>query len=114
MTPDFDPMLAKIVVHGATREEAIYRAIAALEDLALLGVQTNIDYLARVLAHPAFRVGDLHTGFVKQHASTLARLGSDADHAGRVADRRGARLPGVPRHRLRRAGTLATIGRWRN
>jgi propionyl-CoA carboxylase alpha chain/3-methylcrotonyl-CoA carboxylase alpha subunit/acetyl-CoA/propionyl-CoA carboxylase biotin carboxyl carrier protein len=114
VTSDFDPMLAKIVVHGATREEAIYRAIAALEDLALLGVQTNIDYLARVLAHPAFRVGDLHTGFVKQHASTLAPPGLDATtrDALLIAAALGFRefrdiAFGVPE-------PYATMGRWRN
>ena len=72
ITADFDPMLAKLVVHGADRAQAIDRAIAALADLATLGVRTNADYLARVLAHPAFRAGDLHTAFVKQHADELA------------------------------------------
>lgn len=114
VTSDFDPMLAKIVVHGETRAEAIDRAIAALEDLALLGVQTNIDYLARVLAHPAFRAGDLHTGFVKQHASTLAQPGLDARtrDALLIAAALGFRefrdiAFGMPEPH-------ATMGRWRN
>ena len=72
VTADFDPMLAKLVVHGATREEATDRSIAALNDLALLGVTTNIDYLARVLDHAAFRACELHTGFVAQHKADLA------------------------------------------
>jgi propionyl-CoA carboxylase alpha chain/3-methylcrotonyl-CoA carboxylase alpha subunit/acetyl-CoA/propionyl-CoA carboxylase biotin carboxyl carrier protein len=72
ITADFDPMLAKLVVHGATRAEAIDRSIAALEDLALLGVTTNIDYLARVLDNAAFRAGDLHTGFVVEQREALA------------------------------------------
>jgi acetyl/propionyl-CoA carboxylase alpha subunit len=72
VTADFDPMLAKLVVHGADRAQAVDRSIAALADLALLGVTTNVDYLARVLDHPAFRAGDLHTGFVTEHATALA------------------------------------------
>ena len=72
VTADFDPMLAKLVVHGATRDEAIERSVAALDELALLGVTTNIDYLARLLDHHAFRAGDLHTGFVPLHAAELA------------------------------------------
>lgn len=72
VTADFDPMLAKLVVHGADRGEAVDRSIAALHDLALLGVTTNIDYLARVLGHAAFRAGDIHTGFVEQHRDALA------------------------------------------
>jgi propionyl-CoA carboxylase alpha chain/3-methylcrotonyl-CoA carboxylase alpha subunit/acetyl-CoA/propionyl-CoA carboxylase biotin carboxyl carrier protein len=72
ITADFDPMLAKLVVHGRDRNEAIDRSIAALDGLAVLGVKTNIDYLARVLDHPAFRAGDLHTGFVAEHRAELA------------------------------------------
>lgn len=72
VTADFDPMLAKLVVHGGDRSEAIDRSIEALEGLALLGVKTNIDYLMRVLDHAAFRAGDLHTGFVVEHKESLA------------------------------------------
>ncbi|WP_164497951.1 acetyl-CoA carboxylase biotin carboxylase subunit [Sphingosinithalassobacter portus] len=72
VTADFDPMLAKLVAHGADRAEAIDRSIAALEALDLLGVKTNIDYLARSIDHPAFRDGQLHTGFVGEHAEALA------------------------------------------
>ena len=72
VTADFDPMLAKLVVHGKDRQEAVDRSIAALDGLALLGVRTNIDYLARVLDHAGFRAGALHTGFVSEHAQALA------------------------------------------
>jgi acetyl/propionyl-CoA carboxylase alpha subunit len=78
VTADFDPMLAKLVVHGADRNEAIERGIAALSELAILGVRTNGDYLARILDHPAFRSGALHTGFVVQHATSLAAREPDA------------------------------------
>ena len=71
VTADFDPMLAKLVVHGADRGQAIARSVAALEGLALLGVATNIDYLGRVLSSPAFAAGDLHTGFVVKHRESL-------------------------------------------
>lgn len=72
ITADFDPMLAKLVVHGPDRANATERAVAALHDLALLGVTTNIDYLARLLGHPAFGAGELHTGFIAQHGAALA------------------------------------------
>ncbi|MBP0440194.1 acetyl-CoA carboxylase biotin carboxylase subunit [Tianweitania sediminis] len=72
VSADFDPMLAKLVVHGSTRSDAVDRSVAALHDLSLLGVTTNIDYLARVLDHPAFRDGDLHTSFVQEHKQALA------------------------------------------
>ena len=71
VTADFDPMLAKLVAHGSDRREAIDRSIAALDGLSLLGVKTNIDYLARLLDNSAFRSGDLHTGFVLEHRQEL-------------------------------------------
>ncbi|MBY0610930.1 MAG: ATP-grasp domain-containing protein [Beijerinckiaceae bacterium] len=71
ITTDFDPMLAKLVVHGPDRNTAIERSIKALNELTLLGVKTNADYLAAVLGHQAFRAGDLHTGFVAEHRSAL-------------------------------------------
>ncbi len=72
ITADFDPMLAKLVVHAADREAAIARMLEALGRTVLLGVETNLDYLARVLDHRAFRDGRLHTGFLKEHAAALA------------------------------------------
>jgi len=72
VTSDFDPMLAKLVAHGATREEATKRAIKALRELVILGVRTNIDYLIRVLESAPFRAAKLHTGFVEEHAEQLA------------------------------------------
>ncbi len=114
VTSDFDPMLAKLVVRGDTRAQAIERSIAALGDLALLGVGTNIDYLARVLDHPAFRAGDLSTGFVAQHAADLAEPPPDPATLDRVliaaalADHHFAQLiANMPEPH-------ASIGQWRN
>jgi acetyl/propionyl-CoA carboxylase alpha subunit len=77
ITSDFDPLLAKLVVHGADRAQAIDRAVAALSEVALLGVKTNFDYLARLINHPSFRAGDLHTGFIDQHAAALGAKAAD-------------------------------------
>ncbi|MEW6124580.1 MAG: biotin carboxylase N-terminal domain-containing protein [Pseudomonadota bacterium] len=114
VTADFDPMLAKLVVAGADRGDTIDRTIAALKELAILGVETNVDYLARVLDHPAFRAGDLHTAFVSEHADTLAPRPLDA------AARDRALIVAALGQRVFR--TLATdvpephasIGAWRN
>ncbi|WP_274631171.1 acetyl-CoA carboxylase biotin carboxylase subunit [Arvimicrobium flavum] len=114
VTPDFDPMLAKLVVHGRDRTEAIDRSITALERLALLGVTTNIDYLGRVIAHDAFRTGDLHTGFVKQHQEALSPPPLDGDAragvliAAALGDRDFRQLA------LNTPEPFATIGSWRN
>ena len=67
----YDPMLAKVIAHGETREAAAARAVAALRAFPILGVRTNVAFLIRTLEHPAFRAGDLHTGFVEEHAADL-------------------------------------------
>jgi acetyl-CoA/propionyl-CoA carboxylase, biotin carboxylase, biotin carboxyl carrier protein len=62
ITAAFDPVLAKLVAHGADRGEAIARARAAVAEFALLGCETNAAFLARLLDDPTFRAGEVHTG----------------------------------------------------
>jgi propionyl-CoA carboxylase alpha chain/3-methylcrotonyl-CoA carboxylase alpha subunit/acetyl-CoA/propionyl-CoA carboxylase biotin carboxyl carrier protein len=71
VSPAFDSMLAKLVAWGDTRERAAATLGQALGDLVILGVPTNIDYLRRVIAHPAFLAGHLHTAFLTEHATDL-------------------------------------------
>ncbi len=72
VTPAFDSMLAKLIAFGDSREQAAERLQAGLEQLALLGVSHNGDYLARIMAHAEFRAGRLHTGFLAEQAADLA------------------------------------------
>jgi len=65
---DFDPMLAKVVAHAATRAEAAARLALALERLHIAGVATNRDLLAGTLRHPAFLTGDTTTDFLDRVA----------------------------------------------
>jgi acetyl/propionyl-CoA carboxylase alpha subunit len=63
----YDPLLAKLSVHGEDRPAAIERAVTALRDFAVLGVTTNVAYLLAILQEPAFGEGRLHTGFLDEH-----------------------------------------------
>ena len=72
VTPWYDPMLAKIIAHGATRDEARTRLLAALRETRVLGVVTNRDFLIACLAHPEFAAGTASTGFIAEHRSALA------------------------------------------
>jgi acetyl-CoA carboxylase biotin carboxylase subunit len=67
----YDPMLAKLTVHAESREAAIARALAALRRYAVLGIRTNIPFMQRVLDHPEFRAGHIHTRFIEQHIEAL-------------------------------------------
>ena len=74
ITPFYDSMLGKLIVHGATREEARRTLLRAVEDCVLLGVQSNQRLLAGLLAHPRFIDGDFGTGFIGQHFANHAAL----------------------------------------
>lgn len=64
ITPFYDPMIAKVIAHGANREQAIARLDAALANSRIEGVKTNIPLLRAILAFPDFRVGAVHTGLI--------------------------------------------------
>jgi len=72
VTAAFDPMLAKLVVAGRDRAEAMARADRALADFVLLGCRTNTAFLRRLLNHPAFAAGEVHTGFLDAHPEIAA------------------------------------------
>ena len=62
----YDPMIAKLVTYGATREEAIDKQIAALDAFELGGIGHNVDFLSALMQHPRFREGRLTTGFIAE------------------------------------------------
>ena len=61
VSPFYDPLLAKTIVHGATRDEAIAKLRDALNRTTLAGIETNLDYLRQVLASPLFASGKMTT-----------------------------------------------------
>jgi acetyl-CoA/propionyl-CoA carboxylase biotin carboxyl carrier protein len=72
VTPFYDPLLAKIVAHGATRGEALGRLRLALERAVVAGVRTNLAMLRRLAADPPFERGELDTGFLSRRKDLLA------------------------------------------
>jgi propionyl-CoA carboxylase alpha chain len=62
----YDPMIAKLITYGATREEAIDLQIAALDRFELEGLGHNVDFLSALMQHPRFREGRLTTGFIAE------------------------------------------------
>jgi acetyl-CoA carboxylase biotin carboxylase subunit len=69
----YDPLLAKVIAHGATRREAIGKLVRALRLLAVAGVTTNREFLLAVLTHPAFEAGEIDTHFIERHLPRAAR-----------------------------------------
>ncbi len=76
--PFYDSMIAKLIAHGATREEARHKLIRGLEHALALGVATNQAFLAACLRHPAFVAGGATTSFIGQYRDELALPGAGA------------------------------------
>ncbi|QQR86128.1 MAG: acetyl-CoA carboxylase biotin carboxylase subunit [Flavobacteriales bacterium] len=73
----YDPMIAKLITHGATREEAISRMERAIDDYAIAGVETTLPFCRFTMGHKAFRSGQYDTHFVRDHFKQEFLLGSD-------------------------------------
>ena len=63
----YDSMIAKLIVHGANRADAIVKMREALNGFVIRGVSSNIPFQAALLAHPRFVAGDFNTGFIAEH-----------------------------------------------
>jgi len=114
VTPFYDPMIAKVIAHDATREGAAAKLAYALSRAEIAGVRTNNAFLIRALRNKAFVSGDVDTGFIDRHLNELvphAEIGADVlqaaaqfvahEHAKDSADpwnaRDGFRLGGASR-----------------
>ncbi|KOV12683.1 acetyl-CoA carboxylase subunit alpha [Streptomyces sp. XY431] len=83
ITPHYDAMLAKVIAWAPTRTAAARRLADALARAKVHGPATNRELLVRALRHPAFLAGQVHTGFLAEHAAGL--LAPDTKGAGRAA-----------------------------
>jgi acetyl/propionyl-CoA carboxylase alpha subunit len=104
-------MLAKLIVHGSDRGQAIARMRQALRDLVLLGVDHNGAYLERVLGLPAFATAQLHTHFLEEHREQLGLAEpGDAERLALVA----CAALAARRATLDAPQPYAAMGSWRN
>jgi acetyl-CoA carboxylase biotin carboxylase subunit len=71
--PYYDSLIAKLIVQGSTREEALKRMQIALESFVIEGVKTTMPFLARVMQHPDFQAGRVHTKFLDAEGAELMK-----------------------------------------
>ncbi len=84
--PFYDSMIAKLIAHGRTRDEARHRLVAGLQDTVALGLATNQQLLERVLSHDVFASGGATTAFIADHLDALLALDAATDtHAALLA-----------------------------
>ncbi|WP_188589732.1 acetyl-CoA carboxylase biotin carboxylase subunit, partial [Achromobacter denitrificans] len=81
ITPYYDPMIAKLIVHGADRDQARARMLQALAQTQAVGVQTNVAFLSRLMKDSAFAAADLDTGLIERQRATLLPEPQPADAA---------------------------------
>ncbi|MBR6206594.1 MAG: acetyl-CoA carboxylase biotin carboxylase subunit [Oscillospiraceae bacterium] len=62
---EYDSMIAKVIVHAPDREAAIRKMITALDEMVVLGVETNLDFQYQIMRNPVFRAGEANTGFIE-------------------------------------------------
>jgi len=63
----YDPLVSKLIASGSDRDEAIRRMLRALGEYRVGGIPTSVSFLRRLISHPDFREGKLHTGFLDEH-----------------------------------------------
>ena len=73
ISPFYDSMVAKLIVHGKTREQALARLDAALAQTRIVGLNTNVQFLRYVVRSPAFATADLDTALIERERTTLFR-----------------------------------------
>ncbi|WP_293700750.1 MULTISPECIES: acetyl-CoA carboxylase biotin carboxylase subunit [unclassified Sphingopyxis] len=76
----YDPMIAKLVTWGETRDEAADKQIAALDRFEIEGLGHNIDFVSAIMQHPRFRSGELTTGFIAEEYPDGFHGAATADH----------------------------------
>jgi acetyl/propionyl-CoA carboxylase alpha subunit len=123
--PEYDNLIAKLLVHAGDRQAAISRLARCLDEAEIGGIQTTLPFLRYVAADAAFRSGDVSTGYVGQRWDPIAAAERDrawtmaakavaeASEAGRLGTDRATRDGRVePETGWRRAGRSAAVDRW--
>ena len=81
ISPFYDPMIAKLIVHGATREEARHLLLRALRECHATGSVTNINFLSDLTENADFAIGDVDTGLIERYSDQLAGVKAVPDVA---------------------------------
>src|SRR6185369_2147065 len=71
ISPFYDPMIAKLIVHGDTREQALARLDRALAQTHIVGLHTNVQFLRNVVRSPSFAQADLDTALITREQAVL-------------------------------------------
>jgi 3-methylcrotonyl-CoA carboxylase alpha subunit len=108
VTVHYDPMLAKLIVWGKTREIALQKMSWALSRFAVVGVANNVSFLRAIIEHPRFISGQIHTHFLEENPITTGQLPQDGEIPDAVA------ITGALAPQIAKRGTGAAAGKVQN
>jgi acetyl-CoA carboxylase, biotin carboxylase subunit len=108
----YDPMIAKLIVHGKDRSEAIARMLRAIDDYKIRGVETTLDFCKFVLKHDAFISGNFDTGFINKYF-TPESLKTESEELMTVAALAGAMIFEGRNNAVKLASGGVKKGKWR-
>lgn len=114
VTSAFDPMLAKLIVSASSRSDAIDKACEALREFVILGCETNIEFLGALANSPAFRAGDVHTGFIDAHPELAQPPVLEGEALMSVLAAASMALPSLREEAEEIPAMHAMMGGWRN
>jgi acetyl/propionyl-CoA carboxylase alpha subunit len=114
VTSAFDPMLAKLIVSASSRSDAIDKACEALREFVILGCETNIEFLGALANSPAFRAGDVHTGFIDAHPELAQPPVLESEALMSVLAAASMALPSLREEAEEIPAMHAMMGGWRN
>ena len=108
---NYDPMIAKLIVHGSDRNQAIGRMQQALLDYQVLGLDTNIAFLSQLVSTASFGLAEVDTGFIESHRDELF-VESEQSHEQALLIAAAALIPGLPGNLATRLVESATGSPW--
>jgi acetyl/propionyl-CoA carboxylase alpha subunit len=114
VTSAFDPMLAKLIVSASSRSDAIDKACEALREFVILGCETNVEFLGALANSPAFRAGDVHTGFIDAHPELAQPPVLEGEALMSVLAAASMALPSLREEAEEIPAMHAMMGGWRN
>ena len=78
VSPWYDSMIAKVIVHAPGRLEAIRKMRVALEEMTVEGIDTNLEFLYLLMFNPDYLSGHVDTGFLEKDAEAIIRWGEES------------------------------------
>ena len=110
----YDPMIAKLIVHGRNRSEAVERMKRAIDEYSILGVETTLPFCRFVMTHPEFISGNFDTGFIEKYFSSETNSFLNNDESEIAAVAAALSFAGRQPEKINRDAAAASVSKWKS